>query len=156
MFDSPDLTVIAPDGRRLAAEYVGFDGATGLSILRLADANLNISNNDDEKTIGEGQSIRVLNPEPAESKPLRGSLYVRMGTTSGTVLAVRRAPAGGGIARFKVRSSRLSSFNPMTFTRIDFMPWSIAATSGSSFWVMRATMEIRLLLMFTSTNCPEF
>jgi len=111
MFDSPDLTVIAPDGRRLAAQYIGFDGATGLSILRLADANLNVSNNEDEKTIGEGQSIRVLNPEPAESKPLRGSLYVRMGTTSGTVLAVRRAPAGGGIARFKVRSSRLSSLN---------------------------------------------
>src|SRR6185295_711875 len=107
MFDSPDLTVIAPDGRRLAAEYVGFDGATGLSILRLADANLNISNKDDEKTIGEGESIRVLNPEPAENRPLRGSLYVRMGTTSGTVLAVRRAPAGGGIARFKVRSVRL-------------------------------------------------
>jgi S1-C subfamily serine protease len=111
MFDSPDLTIIAPDGRRLAAEYVGFDGATGLSILRLADADLNISNNYDEKTIGEGQSIRVLNPEPAENRPLRGSLYVRMGTTNGTVLAVRRAPAGGGIARFKVRSARLSSLN---------------------------------------------
>ena len=111
MFDSPDLTVIAPDGRRLAAEYVGFDGATGLSILRLADTNLNISNNDDEKTIGEGESIRVLNPEPAENRPLRGSLYVRMGTTNGTVLAVRRAPTGGGIARFKVRSARLSSLN---------------------------------------------
>jgi len=111
MFDSPDLTVIAPDGRRLTAEYIGFDGATGLSILRLADANLNISNNDDEKTIGEGESIRVLNPEPAENRPLRGSLYVRMGTTNGTVLAVRRAPAGGGIARFKVRSARLSSLN---------------------------------------------
>jgi len=111
MFGSPDLTVIAPDGRRLAAEYIGFDGATGLSILRLANANLNLGSNENEKAIGEGQSIRVLNPEPAETRPLRGSLYVRMGTTSGTVLAVRRAPAGGGIARFKVRSSRLSSLN---------------------------------------------
>jgi S1-C subfamily serine protease len=111
MLDSPDLTVIAPDGRRLAAEYVGLDGATGLSILRVANANLNTGNNEDDKTIGEGQSIRVLNPEPAESRPLRGSLYVRMGTTNGTVLAVRRAPAGGGIARFKVRSARLSSLN---------------------------------------------
>lgn len=111
MFDSPDLTVIAPDGRRLSAEYVGLDGATGLSILRLSDANLNVAKNEDEKTIGEGQNIRVLNPEPAENKPLRGSLFVRMGTTSGTVLAVRRAPTGGGIARFKVRSPRLSPLN---------------------------------------------
>jgi S1-C subfamily serine protease len=110
MFGSPDLTVIAPDGRRLAAEYIGLDGATGLSILRLADGNLNVNNKEDEKAIGEGQSIRVLNPEPAESKPLlRGSLYVRMGTTSGTVLSVRRAPAGGGVARFKVKSPHLSS-----------------------------------------------
>jgi len=111
VFDSPDLTVIAPDGRRLAAQYIGLDGATGVSILRLTDANLNVTNEQDEKTIGEGQNIRVLNPEPAESKPARGSLYVRMGTTSGTVLSVRRAPAGEGIARFKVRSSRLSSLN---------------------------------------------
>jgi serine protease Do len=111
MFESTDLTVIAPDGRRLTAQYVGLDGATGLSILRLTDANLNVSNKEDEKLIGEGQTIRVLNPEPAESKPARGSLYVRMGTTSGTVLSVRRAPAGGGIARFKVRSPRLSSLS---------------------------------------------
>jgi S1-C subfamily serine protease len=111
LFGPPDLTVIAPDGRRLTAEYVGLDGATGLSILRLAQANLNVSNSQDEQTIGEGESIRVLNPEPAESKPLRGSLYVRMGTTNGTVLGVRRSPAGGGIARFKVRSVRLSPLN---------------------------------------------
>src|SRR6185437_10055696 len=53
----------------------------------------------------------VLNPEPAENRQPGGSLYVRMGTTNGTVLAVRRAPAGGGIARFKVRSARLSSLD---------------------------------------------
>src|SRR6476469_7484742 len=81
MLDAPDLRVIAPDGRRLSAEYVGLDGATGLSILRLSEANLNVAKNEDEKAIGEGQNIRVLNPEPAENKPLRGSLFVRMGTT---------------------------------------------------------------------------
>ena len=112
MFGSPDLTVIAPDGRRLMAEYIGLDGATGLSILRLAQGNLNVNNKEEDKTIGEGQTIRVLNPEPAENKPLlKGSLYVKMGTTNGTILSVRRAPAGGGIARFKVRSPRLSSLN---------------------------------------------
>ena len=112
MFGSPDLTVIAPDGRRLAAQYVGLDGATGLSILRLTNANLNVNNVDDEKLIGEGETIRVINPEPAESKPVpTGGLYVRMGATLGTVLSVRRAPAGDGVARFKVKSPRLSLLN---------------------------------------------
>src|SRR5262245_20995800 len=48
MFGSPDLTVIAPDGRRLAADYIGLDGATGLSILRLEEGNLNVKNKEDE------------------------------------------------------------------------------------------------------------
>ena len=39
--DPPDLTVIGPDGKQLAARYVGLDGVTGLSILKLSDKNSN-------------------------------------------------------------------------------------------------------------------
>jgi S1-C subfamily serine protease len=112
MFGSPDLTVIGPDGRRLAAEYIGLDGATGLSILRLAEGNLSVNKSDSADGIGEGENVRLLNPEPAENKPVTaGGLYVRMGTTLGTVLSIRRAPAGGGVARFKVKSPHLSLQN---------------------------------------------
>ena len=49
MFGSADLTVIGPDGKRLEAEYVGLDGVTGLSILRLKDGSL--PNNEDRKSV---------------------------------------------------------------------------------------------------------
>jgi len=115
MFGSPDLTVIGPDGRRMAAEYVGLDGATGLSILRLSGNNLVVNDTTSEGILDEGEAVRLFNPEPAAGTrgPLAagGGLYVRMGTTPGTVLSVKRAPAGGGVARFKVKSPRLSLAN---------------------------------------------
>jgi len=113
MSGSPDLTVIGPDGQRLAAEYVGLDGATGLSILRLSDTNLNISSDIHVHAISEGESVRLINPEPAPTAQVNpmGNVFVRMGTTSGTVLSVRRAPVGDGLVRFKIRSARLSLTN---------------------------------------------
>src|SRR5690349_16038934 len=38
-FFEPDITVIGPDGKRLAAHYIGLDAVTGLSILRLTEKN---------------------------------------------------------------------------------------------------------------------
>ena len=38
-FDAPDITVIGPEGKRLAAKYIGLDAVTGLSILRLTNKN---------------------------------------------------------------------------------------------------------------------
>ncbi len=38
-FEDPDMTVIGPDGKRLAAKYIGLDAVTGLSILRLTNKN---------------------------------------------------------------------------------------------------------------------
>lgn len=113
MFGSPDLTVIGPDGRRLAAEYIGLDGATGLSILRLSDSNLSVNSTTSDQILDEGENVRLFNPEPAASmRPnSAGSLYVRMGTTLGTILSIKRAPAGRGVARFKVKSPRLSLAN---------------------------------------------
>lgn len=115
MLGSPDLTVIGPDGRPMSAEYIGFDGATGLSILRLSDTSLVVNDLKNDGPLDEGESVRLFNPEPAANSrgPMTGSggLYVRMGTTPGTVLSVKRAPAGGGVARFKVKSSRLSLAN---------------------------------------------
>src|ERR1044072_5844792 len=35
--EGPDISVIGPDGKRLAAKYVGLDAVTGLSILKLTD-----------------------------------------------------------------------------------------------------------------------
>lgn len=113
MLGSPDLTVIGADGRRLPAEYVGLDAATGLSILRLSDLNISFNPSAGDKAVGEGESIRLLNPEPAESsrQVVAGSLYVRMGTTNGTIVSVKRVPSGGGVARLSIKSPRLTAAN---------------------------------------------
>src|SRR2546430_3868140 len=51
-------------------------------------------------------------------------------------------------------SARLPSSNPMTLTRTRWRPRRSSAISGSLFSARRATMEIRLLVMWTSTNSP--
>ena len=39
LFDRPDVTVIGRDGRRIVARYIGLDGVTGISVLKLAGHN---------------------------------------------------------------------------------------------------------------------
>jgi len=108
LFESPDLTVIGSDGRRLAARYVGLDGATGLSVLKLTDRNPSTTLVAKDSGIAVGQSIRLFGPEPVvrTRAAANGNLYVRMGETQGTIFTVARAPSGG-VSRFKARSARL-------------------------------------------------
>ena len=112
VFESPDLTVIARNGKHLTAQYIGLDGATGLSLLKLSERSLPETVDAKEEVIIIGQHVRLFGPAPAaEIEPSTGgTVYVRMGETEGRVTNVTRAPAGG-IARLKIRSTRLSSAN---------------------------------------------
>jgi serine protease Do len=113
MFGSPDLTVIGPDGKRWEAEYVGLDGVTGLSILRLKNGNLLNNTRTGAESVDEGENVRLLNPEPAARirPPVNGSLYVRVGTTFGKIHSIKRAPNSIGVTRLKVESPRLTLAN---------------------------------------------
>jgi len=113
MFGSADLTVIGPDGKRLEAEYVGLDGVTGLSILRLKDGSLPHNEATSAESVAEGENVRLLNPEPAARirPPVNGSLYVRVGTTFGKIHSIKLAPDSIGVARVKVESPRLTLAN---------------------------------------------
>lgn len=109
-FDSPDVTVIGSDGKRLTAKYVGLDAVTGLSILRLANKNSAAAGTINDEPVDVGESVRLFSPEPVTGQ--RGmlnasGLYVRIGATEGKILDVRLAPSGG-VARFKISSPRLS------------------------------------------------
>lgn len=108
-FQPPDVTVIGSDGKPLVAKYVGLDGVTGLSILRLADKNAAAAGAIKDDPVDVGESVRLFGPEPVTGQRgmLNASLYVRIGATEGKVLDVQRAPSGE-IARFKVSSPRLS------------------------------------------------
>ena len=108
-FDRPDLTVIGRDGKQLFARYVGLDGVTGLSVLKLSghSALARISGN--ELPVAIGQRIRLLAPEPVGQVDGRmpGRIHVRIGETEGRVVSVTRAPSGA-VARIKVNSNNLS------------------------------------------------
>ena len=109
-FDSPDVTVIGPDGKPLDAKYVGLDAVTGLSILRLVDKNPAAAVTINDEPVDVGESVRLFSPEPVTGQRAllnTAGLYVRIAATNGKILDVRRAPSGG-IARFKISSPRLS------------------------------------------------
>ncbi|CAN5799489.1 hypothetical protein BH20ACI3_BH20ACI3_06760 [soil metagenome] len=111
-FERPDLTVIARDGKRLIARYVGLDGLTGLSILKLTDESLPSSGNARDDRVALGQRLHLFGPEPVPRVESRigGTIYARMGETEGTVVELARSPSGA-IARVKIKSTKLSAAN---------------------------------------------
>ena len=111
-FERPDLIVIARDGKRLNARYVGLDGVTGLSILKLSEKSLPRTIDAKLEGIGVGHHVRLFGPEPVSKQETRtgGTIYARMGETRGTVVGLARSPSGA-IARVKIKSARLSASN---------------------------------------------
>ena len=109
-FSDPELTVIGSDGRRWPAHYVGLDGATGLSVLRLTDKSRNQAGFANVSGVDVGQSVALFGPEPVNETPgmPARSFFVRMGEVDGTVWKINRTSTGG-VARFKVRSPRINN-----------------------------------------------
>ncbi len=108
LMESPDLTVIDSEGKKLAAQFVGVDGATGLSILKLSGKlTAPATPMRDDNSIDVGAGVRLLGPEQAPPRRFSGSgsLFVRMGESQGTVSFVTFA-GKGRVARFKARALR--------------------------------------------------
>jgi len=110
LLEQPDVTIIARDGKPLIARYVGLDGVTGLSVLKLSNKSLIHSVDAKENAMVVGQHVRLLGPEPAAQIEPRagGTIYVRMGETEGRVIELVHAPSGTGVARVRIKSPRLS------------------------------------------------
>src|SRR6185503_9118844 len=106
-FFGPDITVIGPEGKRVAAKYIGFDAVTGLSILRLTQKNAVPASEIKAEPVNAGESVLLYSPEPVS----RGvGLYARIAALEGRIQNVVAAPSGG-IARFKVTAPKLSRAN---------------------------------------------
>lgn len=111
-FFEPDITVIGPDGKRLTANYIGFDAVTGLSILRLTEKSPVPAAAIKDEPVSTGETVLLFSPEPvARARAMVGpGLYARMGALEGRVQNVVAAPSGG-VARFKVAAAKLSHAN---------------------------------------------
>lgn len=107
-----DLRIITRDGKRLMGRYIGLDGLTGLSIIRLPGSSFPKVVDSKDQPISVGQRLRLIGPEPAShSEPsTRTAMYVRIGETQVTVVSVSRSPSGG-IARVNITSAKLSPAN---------------------------------------------
>lgn len=113
--EAPNLTVVARDQRKLTARYVGLDGITGLSILRLAQSKLGSTTeivDAAENNIAVGQHVHLFAPEPAAatSSAKVGAVYARLGETEAQITRVMLAPTGG-ITRVHIASPKLSPAN---------------------------------------------
>jgi S1-C subfamily serine protease len=108
--DTPDLIVIDSDGKRRRARYVGMDGLTGLSVLRLGEKSLPVIANANEKQIAVGQRMRLFSPEPIPSEATTKSVTVRIGEGDGQVVSIARGRSGE-INRLKIKSAKLSPTN---------------------------------------------
>ncbi|HUE81000.1 MAG TPA: PDZ domain-containing protein [Pyrinomonadaceae bacterium] len=109
-FERPDLTVIRSTGPRVTAQYVGLDGITGLSVLKINSRNLPQTPDASEEGIVIGQRLRLLGPEPAprpETSAATRRVYVRMGEIDAKVTRINRSPSGG-LANVRISSTRLT------------------------------------------------
>jgi serine protease Do len=111
-FDTPDVSVIGPDGKQLLAKYVGFDATTGLSILKLTGKSLFPPATTKNEPLDVGENVVLFGPEPVTRTQavVGNNLYVRMGAIEGRIQNVLAAPSGE-VARLKVSAAKLSEAN---------------------------------------------
>jgi len=109
-FDAPDVTVIGRGGEKLSARYIGLDGVTGLSVLRIEDDITFPTVKAQAEAIRVGQRMRLFTPEAAAAPGRARSVKVKVGELAGTVTTVTRAP-GGGPFRLKINADGLSPAN---------------------------------------------
>lgn len=109
---TPDLTIIGRDGRNRSAQYLGLDGVTGLSLLKISGKTVSGAAGKREAAIAIKQRVRLFAPEPApEGRASTSStVSVRIGETGGTIVSLRRGLAGE-INRVRMLSAKLSTAN---------------------------------------------
>ena len=109
---APDLTIIERDGKRHRVRYVGLDGITGLSLLKLSDDRLLSPGNENDQQLFVGQLMHLFSPEPAPSAESNrnNAIYVRIGDIQGKVVSMDRG-SSGAISRIRINSAKLSPAN---------------------------------------------
>lgn len=103
------LTVFGRDGKEVRARYVGLDGQTGISVLRISGFGFEIPVVETQTTVVTGQKLRLFAPQGAApgSPSTAGRVYVRVGESEAKVVKLQRM-ASGPIERLVARGVNLS------------------------------------------------
>jgi S1-C subfamily serine protease len=109
IFARPDITIIERDGRRHEVRYVGLDGVTGLSLLKLSAKDMRPQSSAGDLNISLGQRLRLFSPEPVRETraSTNDAIYVRIGETEGEVTSIVRG-ISGEISRIRIKSMKLT------------------------------------------------
>lgn len=105
----PDLTVITRDGRKLRARYVGLDGETGLSVLRVNVVVMPPAAEEVTRKLAKGQAVQIFAPERTtpEGEGSSRNIYVKVGEVDTKIAALAHSGAGK-LQRLTVRGAKLS------------------------------------------------
>lgn len=112
LFGRPDITIIERDGKRRDARYVGLDGLTGLSLLRLPERESRTAPLGADAEVSVGQRMHLYFPEPVRelNSGATDSVYVRIGDVEGQVASIVRG-VSGEIRRIRIQSSKFTPSN---------------------------------------------
>lgn len=105
-----DFIVVESGGKQFAARYVGMDGGSGLSLLKINGLKTQSARDVPEEQLSVGQPVRLYAPVRVSlgfnAPP--GTISVRVGEIRGKVLEITRTSAGK-IAYLTVSAQNLSS-----------------------------------------------
>ena len=108
--ESSGFVVVQSSGKQYAASYVGLDGLSGLSLLKLSGLNVPVAQDAKEDQLAVGQSVRLFAPlravKGANATPSTVSL--RVGEIEGKISEITRTSAGR-IASLTIKAPNLSS-----------------------------------------------
>jgi S1-C subfamily serine protease len=100
---APDLLIVRRNGQQGIAKFIGLDGATGLSLLKIEGARLAPAIDANEVNLSVGQRVRLFAPEAANNTEFKGTgtMYMRIGETVGRLSGIVRETSGK-IARLTI------------------------------------------------------
>lgn len=136
-----EFTLVNREGKRVEANFVGFDAATGLSLLEANEPLLPLNGDTlSAEAPAVGQRVHLFAPTPA-AQPValandsgvtdeHETIYLDMGRTEGQLVEVRRATSGKA-ARVTARAPRVSpAWSGALATSQTGSPLGIVALSG--------------------------
>jgi serine protease Do len=107
--ESTGFIVVQSSGKQYVARYVGLDGLSGLSLLKIPGLNLPASHDVNEERLAVGQIVRLFAPMRAikGSSATASTVSLRMGEIEGKIAEIART-ATGRIEYLTINAKNLS------------------------------------------------
>ena len=108
--ETSNFVVVQSNGKQFAARYIGLDGGSGLSLLRINGPKVNPTKDVDERQLAVGQTVRIFAPDRfahVVSGAAQSNITLRVGEIEGKITEIGRTSTGK-IAHITIRAGSLS------------------------------------------------